>query len=66
MGQGDQAPAQPHIEGQDGQVPPPELHGGGVLRVPRRDFAPNLLRGYWQRLPDQRRLMPRLRCGMLV
>ncbi len=38
--------------------------GGGLGGVPRDHFAPNILKGYWELRPEQRWLMPRLRCAV--
>ena len=29
----------------------------------REHYAPNILKGYWELRPEQKRLLPRLRCN---
>jgi hypothetical protein len=41
--------------------------GGGIEQaegVERENYAPNILKGYWEHKPEQRRLLPRLRCDL--
>ena len=46
--------------GRSQQVPEEDAD---MEEIPREDLAPNIMRGYWQIDPQQRRLWARLRCG---